>query len=84
MTHLKSKIQELRSSEIHAETRGDIEALIQLKEERLLLELELVRHAKSNGKKQVIFKPQHYSKIKKVSMEKVGLDYIYDLNLYVL
>lgn len=76
MNHLKAKIQELRSGEIHAETRGDIDSLIQLKEERLLLELELVRHAKSNGKKEVIFKPQHYSKIKKVSMEKVGLDYI--------
>jgi hypothetical protein len=76
MNHQKAKIQELRSAEIHAETRGDIDLLIQLKEERLLLELDLVRHAKNHDKKEVIFKPQHHSKIKQVSMEKVGLDYI--------
>lgn len=76
MKSQKSKIQELRSAEIAAETRGDIDLLIELKEERLLLELEVVRFAKSHDKKEVIFKPQHFTKIKKVSMEKVGLDYI--------
>ena len=40
------KIQDLRSAEIAAESRGDIDLLIQLKEERLLLELEVVRFAK--------------------------------------
>lgn len=76
MNHLKAKIQELRSAEIHAETRGDVNLLIKIKEERLLLELDLIRHVKSFDKKESIFKPQHHSKIKPVSMEKVGLDYI--------
>jgi len=76
MNHLKAKIQELRSSELAAETRGDVNLLAKLKEERLLLELELLRHAKPNDKKEILFKPQHHSKIKPVSMEKVGLDYL--------
>lgn len=76
MTQTKRKIQDLRSAEIAAETRGDIDLLIQLKEERLLLELEVVRFAKKTEKKEVIFKPQKIKDIKAVSMEKVGLDYI--------
>ena len=48
MNQIKRKIQDLRSAEIAAETRGDIDLLIQLKEESLLLELEVVRFAKKN------------------------------------
>ena len=76
MNQTKRKIQDLRSAEIAAETRGDIDLLIQLKEERLLLELEVVRFAKKGDNKVIIFKPQKQHEIKAVSMEKVGLDYI--------
>ena len=76
MNQTKRKIQDLRSSEIAAESRGDIDLLIQLKEERLLLELEVVRFAKKTDKKEIIFKPQKIKDIKAVSMEKIGLDYI--------
>ena len=51
MNQIKRKIQDLRSAEIAAETRGDIDLLIELKEERLLLELEVVRFAKKTDKK---------------------------------
>lgn len=76
MNQAKRKIQDLRSAEIAAETRGDIDLLIKLKEERLLLELEVVRFAKKGDNKVIIFKPQKQHEIKAVSMEKVGLDYI--------
>ena len=76
MNQTKRKIQDLRSAEIAAETRGDIDLLIELKEERLLLELEIVRFAKKTDKKEVIFKPQKIKDIKSVSMEKIGLDYV--------
>ena len=76
MNNIKSKIQTLKSSELAAESRGDINLLVELKEERLLLELELVRHIKKGDKKEVFFKPQKLRDIKAVSMEKVGLDYI--------
>lgn len=76
MNKIKKQIQDLRSAEIAAQTRGDIDLLIQLKEERLLLELEIVRFAKKSDSKVIIFKPQKQNLIKPVSMEKVGLDYI--------
>ena len=76
MNNIKSKIQTLKSSELAAEARGDINLLVELKEERLLLELELVRHIKKGDKKEVFFKPQKLRDIKAVSMEKAGLDYI--------
>ena len=46
MNNIKTKIQSLKSSELAAESRGDIDLLVELKEERLLLELELIRHIK--------------------------------------
>jgi hypothetical protein len=76
MNNIKTKIQSLKSSELAAESRGDINLLVELREERLLLELELIKHIKKGDKKEVIFKPQKLRDIKAVSMEKVGLDYI--------
>lgn len=75
MVELKRKIQDLRSAEIAAETKKDIDLLIQLREERLLLELQLVRSVKKTDVK-ASFKPQKHHEIKAVSMEKIGLDYI--------
>ena len=70
------KIQELRSAELHAESNGNFDLLAQYKEERLLLELEVVRFAKNTTQNETIFKPQKLKDIKSVSMEKVGLNYI--------
>ena len=75
MNKIKKQIQDLRSAEIAAQTRGDIDLLIQLKEERLLLELEIVRFAKKSDSKVIIFKPQ------KQNLISIFINYLYYLLL---
>lgn len=73
---ISKEVDKLRAEELSAINKKDTQLISHFRELRLIKELEIVRYIKNGNIQAKLFNPEKHNKIKAVSMEKVGLDYI--------